>query len=205
STMREGSSTVVVRGQASSEDQDSITFFSGNCLLVLHTTSSEDEEAKDMLTRLADQLAPKLAAGAAAPRMVAALPNFERLRGSEKYFMGSKSASHFSSAPFLETLNLDRSLGAACADYLYSRPMAERLKLVVAEYANPTLASNAFNAYSSSLTEFAQKIVQRSSVDCIAKLSESYLMVGIAGQKVFVISGARRASSPRILAREVLR
>ncbi len=203
STMRRGSSTVLVRGQASSEDENSISFYSGNQLVFLSSNADADEEAKSGLSKLADQISSRLPAAVAPPWMVSSLPPFERLKGSEKYFMGSKSASHYSNAPFVDALLLDRCRGAAHADYRYSRPLAERLRLLLADYGKPELAQEAFNSYTSSMASYGQKTVQKTSNEVVCKMSDSYLMCGIKGPKVYVISGARKKNSPNILAREL--
>ena len=204
STMREGSSTVIRRGQGSSEDERSISFFAGKYMAFLSNPNEDDDEAKEALGKLADKLAQVLPNGAEKqPLMIASLPHFERLKGSEKYFMGSKSANHYATAPFLDSLQLDQSKGAAYADYTYSRPMAERLKLLLTEYSTPSLAQSAFSAYTASMASLSRKTVSRGSNELICKMSDSYLMCGMNGPRVYVISGARKANSPNILAREL--
>lgn len=201
--MREGSSTVVVRGQASSEDQDSITFYSGPCMVFLNSTVEGDEEAKQCLGKLADQLAPRLPANAPPPKVIVSLPHFDRLNGSEKYFMGSQAARHYANLPFLEALQLDQSKNIAYADYQYSRPIAERLKLLVAEFKNPADAQAAYSSFVATMTSYCRKKLEESNSETLCKMSDSYLMCGTSRTKVYVVAGARKASSPLILAREL--
>lgn len=205
STMREGSSTVVVRGQGSSEDQNSISFFSGNCLIFLASNSEDGEDSKILLTSLADRLARQLPAEPGSYSLISALPHFEKLNGSEKLFMGPKSAIHYANFPFIDELQLDKARGAAYADYQYSRPMAERLKLLIAEYASPELAQQAFNSYTNNLNNYSRKTIEKTDSELICKLSDSYLMCGMNGARVFVIAGSRKANSPKVLARELMR
>lgn len=205
STMREGSSTVLPRGQGSSEDERSITFYSAKFLLILESSEEDDDEAKETLSKLADKitaLIPKQTEFKD-PKMIGTLPHFERLKGSEKYFMGSKSATHYTNVPFIDALGLDQSQGAGYADYAYSRPMAERLKLLLVEYPNSTIAQNTFNTYAANMASLSKKTVQRGSNELICKMSDSYLMCGTSGSRVYVITGARKATSPNILAREL--
>lgn len=203
-TMRGGSSTVVVRGQGSSEDDDSISFFSGNALVYLHSTSDSDDEAKAVLGNLGDQIAAHLSGGPPVPRLILSLPHMDRLAGSERFFMGSQSANRYGNIQFPTELLLDQSCGAACADYLYPRPRAERLKLLVAEYGNQSIAQNAFNLYSATMSSFSHKTLDKSGAQILCKMSDSYLMCGISGARVWIISGAKRASSPGVLAGELV-
>ncbi len=206
STMREGSSTFIARGDGSSEDERSITFHSAKFLLILDSSEEDDDEAKEVLIKLADKitsLIPTKQAESKEPKVIAALPHFERLKGSERYFMGSKSAMHYSNVPFIESLNLDHSQGAAYADYAYSRPIAERLKLLLTEYSNSGTAQNTFNTYAENMASLSKKTVQRGNNELICKMSDSYLMCGTSGSRVYVITGARKATSPNILAREL--
>lgn len=205
STTREGSSTVIIRGQGSSEDQDSISFFSGNAMVFLSTTAKDDDEAKELLSKLADQIAPRLAGGPPLPRMISLLPHFERLSGSEKFFMGSKALRHSVNIPFGDSLLLDQSKGAAYADYRYSRPMAERLNLLLADFGDPLTAQTAFNSYVASMSQYSRKTLERSSSEVLCKMSDTYLMCGMIGPRIYVISGARKAASPSLLARELHR
>jgi hypothetical protein len=203
-TLRRGASTVVVRGQGSSEDDDSITFFSGNALVLLHS-AEEDDEAKGMLGRLADQIAAYLAGGQpAVPRLIASLPRLDRLAGSERLFMGLQSATRYCNTPFLDGLLLDQSKGAVCADYLYPGPRPERLKLFVAEYGKQEVAQNAFNSYASTMQSFCRKTLDKTEHQILCKMSDSYLMCGTNGTKVWIISGARRASAPGVLVEEIV-
>ncbi len=203
STLREGSSTVVVRGQGSSEEQNSISFFSGNHVVFLSTTAKDDDEAKEMLGHLADRISPKLQGNSSVPRVVSAMPSFERVKGSEKFFMGLQATQHFTNLPFIESLALDQSTGIAYAEYKYSSPISERLRLLLAEYHNPQTAKNAFNSFVANMSAYGKKTAKHNENQVITKLSDSYLMCGLSGAKVYVISGARKAASTNILSRDL--
>ena len=154
--------------------------------------------------QLADQLAAHLSGGPPALRLLSSLPCADRLAGSEKFFMGSQSACRYSNIQFLSDLLLDQSRGAACADYLYPHPRAERLRLFVAEYANQSVAQNAFSAYSTTMSLYSHKMLDKSNSQILCKMADSYLMCGMTGAKVWIISGAKRASSPGVLAGELV-
>ncbi|MBX9690574.1 MAG: hypothetical protein K2X27_27915 [Candidatus Obscuribacterales bacterium] len=203
-TLREGSSNIVMRGQASSEDQDSITFYSGPYLAILKSTLDGDDEEKEALTRLADQLSARLSVAAAAPpAIILSLPHFEKLKASEKYFMGSKAAMHYCNIPFQDALMLEQSLGAAYAEYQYSRPIAERLRLLLVSFPNAELAQSSFNSFALSIGNMSRKTVEKTTSDILCKMSDSYLMAGLNGQKVYVIAGARKPAAPSMLVREL--
>lgn len=203
STLREGSSTVVVRGQGSSEEQNSISFFSGNCVVFLSTTASDDDEAKEMLGHLADRIAPLLQGSSNAPRIVSALPHYERVKGSEKFFMGSRATQHYTNLPFVESLSLDQSSGIAYAEYKYASPISERLRLLLSEYHNEQSAKNAFNSFVANMSAYGKKTSKHNDNQVVCKLADSYLMCGLSGVKVYVISGARKAASTNILSRDL--
>ena len=204
STMHAGSSTVLMRGQGNSEDENSITFYTGNALAYLHSASDGDAEAKAMMGHLADQISKRLPVGQNVPRMISAMPYMDRVTASEKFFMGSQEALRYGNVQFSDALLLDQSRGAACADYQYSRPMAERLKLMLAEYPNQSVARNAFSSYTSTMTAYAHKTLDKSDSQTVCKMAGGFLMCGIMGSRVFVISGAKRATSPSVLARQLL-
>lgn len=202
STMREGSSTVVARGQASSETENSISFYSADCLVLLKC-AEDDSEAKAALSQLADKFAPRLPESAASPAILTYLPRYSRLQGSEKLFMGNKSASHYSSFPFIDSLRLDRCTEAVTADYSYARPLAERLHLLLADYGKVETASQCYDAYVQEMTPYLRKTVENAQGEFLGKLHDSYLMCGLRGTRVFVIAGARKAAAPRMLSREL--
>jgi hypothetical protein len=204
STMRAGSSTVLMRGQGNSEDENSITFYSGNALAFLHSVSDGDDEAKSMMGHLADQIAKRLPVGQTVPRMISAMPYMDKVTASEKFFMGSQAAMRYGNVQFSDALLLDQSRGAACADYQYSRPMAERLKLMLVEYPNQSVARSAFSSYTSTMTAYAHKTLDKNDSQTLCKMAAGFLMCGVMGSRVFVISGAKRATSPSVLARQLV-
>jgi hypothetical protein len=202
-TMRSGASTVVVRGQGSSEDDNSISFFSGNVFVSLRS-GEDDDEAKTVIGKLADQISPYMSDKAPVPKLILSLPRGDRLAGSERFFMGSQSANRFCSVQFLSELLLDQCRGAVSADYLYPRPRPERLKLFVAEYGTKAVAQAAFNSYSANMSSFSRKTIDKNDNQTICKMADSYMMCGLSGLRVWVIAGAKHASAPGMLAVELI-
>ena len=202
-TLRGGSSTIVVRGQASSEDDGSISFYSGNALVCLRA-AEDDDEAKGILGLLADQIGPYLSGGPPVPELVLSLPRLNRLSGSEKFFMGFQSANRYCNIPFLSDLLSDQARQAVSADYLYPRPRSDRLKLFLAEYNNQAGAQKAFDSCANSISSSYRKMLDKSNNQIFCKMSDSYLMCGTKGLRVWIIAGAKRASSPGVLSIELV-
>ncbi|HEY9720331.1 MAG TPA: DUF6599 family protein, partial [Trichormus sp.] len=121
--LRHGASTVIKRGDASSEDDQSISFWKDRFYIHVYGTSEDDSESKDAVRAIADQLAAAIVAEPASlPPMISRLPSLEKVRGSEKLVMGPISARRFFPAPYINTLQLGNALGAAVADYQMQFP-----------------------------------------------------------------------------------
>lgn len=203
STLREGSSNIVLRGQASSEDDNCICFWKGNVFAKLKANSENDDEAKQALTKLADDLVKRVDGAGELPLVLRSLPSFEKVKGSEKFFMGTEAAHRYLNVPFVETLYLAGSDGAAHADYQFASPISERLGLLAINYKNATLAQASFKSYVDNITAMSNKVLQRTDNEALCRVSDSFLLCQLNGQKVFVISGARKKFSPAMLARQL--
>lgn len=204
SVLREGASTVKVRGFASSEDDSGIQFCQGNFLICLTTTSKEDDEAKEALTVIADSLNEKLPPGGSSPTLLNRLPQYERVAGSERFFLGSIAARRFVQIPFVSNLLIEKGKGAVTADYQISAPYSERLKLLLIDYGTKALASSAFVAYKQNLAEIG-KMQTESAEGFLTKVSGGFLKAQLEGAQIVVIAGARKKSSPDYLYRQLKR
>lgn len=201
-TMREGAGTVVQRGDGSSENDQSISFWQGHYFVKLYTTSEDDDEAKGMLSTLADKLAVDVGQHADMPRIMSRLPQLDRISGSERLIMGPITARQFFPAPYMGMLALDRARVAAVADYHFREPYPERLKLLVVDYGgNAQLASTAYRDYTSSLQESHK--TESSASYSLFKMTDGYLMCQLRGDQLAIITGARKKYSPTILARHL--
>jgi hypothetical protein len=202
SIMRQGSSNVVVRGDASSEDDDSISFLKGNYLFKLSNSAGEDEVSKDLITGLATQLNEAVSGKADVPPLVSTLPGLDRLRGSEKFFMGPVTARRFTLAPFVGQLFTAKFSGAALADYIIPPPQAERLKLLVVDYENPETAKGIYDSYIE-LVSASHKPTLETPTSQLFKSNNSFVFCQLRGKKIALISGARRKAAPLMLARMI--
>lgn len=203
STLREGSSNIVLRGQASSEDDNCISFWKGSVFAKLKANSENDEEAKSALTKLADELVKRIEGTGELPLVLRSLPSFEKVKGSEKFFMGTEAAHRYLNVPFIETLYLTGSDGAAHADYQFASPISERLGLLAINYKSATLAQSSFKSYVDNITAMSNKVLQRTDNEALCRVSDSFLLCQLNGQKLIVISGARKKFSPGMLARQL--
>lgn len=198
SVMRRGASTVVIRGDASSEDDNSISFWKGNRFFFL-TVDNQDDEASELITKFADSIVAKLAGTFKGPYILRLLPNWEKIPGSEKVFMGPQSLRRYFNIPYSSSLMVDGCQMAGGADYAISE-YRERLKLLVVDCGNPGLAQSVFKAYSSNMSLSCDR-VERGSSMLIARISGSYIMCQQVGTLVSVISGARKKNALYAVAR----
>lgn len=204
--LREGASTVVPRGSASSEDDQSISFWKDRYFINLLQTSQDDEESKEGLQSIANQLEHRITSTSDPPRILSNLPVIDRVRGSEKLVMGPNSGRHFFPAPYMGALSLDKARGAATADYQFHSPYPERLKLLYIDYGDPVAASLAYESYISGLGEQHASSPSESGesvTTSLFKLNNSYLLCQLRGPRVAIIMGARKRISPMFLARQL--
>lgn len=200
-SLRKGASTVVTRGDGSSENDDSISFWQGNCYFSLFTTAEDDDEAKEMLRALADNIGQKIRAHAGQPQIMARLPRLDRVAGSERLIMGPLVARQVFPAPYLGVLSLEKSKSAALADYQFSAPYRERMKLLLIDYGNQALATTIYDKYLDNLG--ASHAVQDTGGLTLFKMSNTYLLCSLQGERLVIITGARKKTSPVMLAREL--
>lgn len=202
--MRQGAATIVVRGAGSSEDDLSISFWKGQSFVRLAQTSEDDEESKEALRSIAKVVDEKIPPTSLPPLVLNQLPVIDRVSGSEKLIMGPYSGRRFFPAPFVNSLSLERARGAVTADYRFHLP-PERLKLLVIDYGNTSLASSVYESYRNELDaeHDAKDVDTASSPTSIAKVGNSFLLVQLRGARVFVIMNARKRVSPLMLARQI--
>ena len=202
--LRQGSSTIVVRGAGSSEDDQSISFWKGQSFVRLLQTSEEDEESKEALRSIAKVLDASIPATSLPPLVLNQLPVIDRVNGTEKLVMGPNSGRKFFPAPYVGSLSLDRARAAVTADYRFQMP-PERLKLLVVDYGNVSLAGSVYESYRSNLDaeHDIKEVSDASTPTGIVKLDNGYMLVQLRGSRIFVIMGARKRVSPLMLARQI--
>lgn len=198
--LRVGASTVIARGDASSEDDDSISFWKGHYFISLSTNADGDDEAKGALTAFANKIV--IADSAKKPALLSQLPVLEKTAGSERFYKGPFAANQHLPLPFLNSLSLDKSAGAVSAVYQFPQPYSERLKLLIVDYAKPSAAKAMFGSFTGNLRSL-DKILEDEDGHMLCKLNGSYLMCQTSGTQVSVIWGARKKYAPGMLSRQL--
>jgi hypothetical protein len=198
--MRQGAGNVIVRGDASSEDQDSISFWQGRTLVTI-SGPQDDEESKTLVTNMADKLAAISREHGQLPDVLERMPKLGRVHGSERVVMGPVSARRFITAPYLNSLNFSRAICCGVADYQVQEP-PDRLKVMNLEFATPQEAMLAFNSYG---LNFGGRQIQIAApfggMSSLYKTNKTYLLFQQKGRQFTIITHARRAESAEYLAR----
>jgi len=208
--LRKGASTIVKRGDATSEDDASISFAQGRCFVSI-SASEDDDESKDLVRRIADSIGARLnqTAPSVPPKVLQQLPPLEKLSGSEKLIYGIKSCRRYCSVPYIEALlgtgGEAKELIAGCsADYQFREPYKERLRLTILEFSDRSAALKHYQAF---LSEFLanRKIKaedQGFSPITSFRSGDTYILVELRGAAVALVSGARKRFSPPLLLRQ---
>gem|GEM_PF-3489406 len=200
-SLRRGATTVVVRGDASSEDDQSLSFWQGNYFVSLSTTAEDDDEAKDMMRSLANEVASAIDGHADRPYILGWLPRPDRVSGSEKLIMGPVACRRASPVPYQLALSLDTARAAASADYQFQRPSPDRLKLLLIDYGDRQKASRIYRHYTASLDEAHD--AAGTGTSALYKLAGTYMLCQLRGNQIAIISGARKRRSPGYLSRQL--
>lgn len=199
-SLRKGSSTVVPRGDGSSEEDNSITFWQGSYLFLLSTTAEDDEEAKELMRAIADKLAQALVEHASLPIVFRRLPDVDKVKGSERLSMGPISGKMFLPLPYVSFLKIENGQ-AAIADYQFMSPNKERLKLALIEYGDAKTALQSYQDYVGNL--MGSHNCQSTGNSAMFKMPESYLYCQILGNRMLLIAGAHKSTSALMLAKLV--
>jgi hypothetical protein len=200
STMRQGATTVVVRGAGSSEDEDSITFWKDRYLVIL-SMNPGDDESKDLLRQLADTLSGVINGGTDSPAILKMLPRIERVKGSERLFVGPFSFRKVVSLPNSAALELNACRKGICADYQIQVPSPERLRLIIIDYGSPEKASSICKNYIAATG--ANRKSLSDGLGTVIKLDGSYLYCQANGSYLILTSGARKRGAAGFLARQI--
>lgn len=202
-TMRSGSSNVVVRGDASSEDDDTISFLKGTRFVTIITTAEDDELSKRAASQLADQLSTAIDEQWAPPAVLNTLPLLDRMRGTERIFFGPLAARKFISVPYMQVLQLDAAHPGVYADYQFPRPEPDRLKLMLVDYGSDSVAAKVYHDYAIRLEESGHKTKLLSTSAELVRMLDSWMLVGHSRGRVYLITGAKHKISSLILARQL--
>lgn len=251
--LRKGAGTVVRRGDASSEEDASISFVQGRYFVSVSATE-DDDESKDVVKRLCDELGKRLGpARSSQPEIMKELPLLDKLSGSERLVFGVHSARWYSPAPGLEFLfdqanvpgqalsetsesranNQSESKAVVAAesqglkpklespnleglpivktpvigvlaDYLFREPVKERLRLLILAYPDRSSALQHYTLYIDKLRQFRLGKVADSPVTAseLFKTGASIAAVELRGNKIAIVTGAKKRFSPALLVRQ---
>lgn len=200
--LRRGASTVITRGDGSSEDEQSISFWQDRRFIQISGTE-DDDETKDIVHSIADQLAKGMKSHANPPAVLSLLPVIDRVKGTEKLVMGPLSGRRFFPAPYTNSLSLEKAHAAAVADYQFSQP-PERMKLLLIEFGDQALAEAVYFNYVGKLNETHQlQKVDSDEPVSVYKSAKTFVLAQTKGTKLIVVSGARKRYSPLMLARQI--
>jgi hypothetical protein len=194
---REGASTVIRRGDGSSEDDDGISFWQDQYLVLLRTSNIPDDECKNIMRKVADQIARNIENHAGSPAVLSELPFMDRISGSERVFMGPLAAHKFSPVHLTSDLMLDRCIIGATADYQIAEPFLERLKIMLIDYKDAATAYAALQELISTVCPSCG--VPRTDGPTIFKLSGRFAWCEVRGNKLGVISNGRKAISVAVV------
>lgn len=201
-----GSTNVVKRGDGSSEDEKSISFWQDRHFFRLASTEPDDEESKDVMNKMSKQMSAIVAIHSDSPRFGQYLPQIERVRGSERLVVGPLTSKHYFDLPFLEKLSIDKARIAALADYQVQYPNRERLRVLVINHENPATAQSGFKNYVDELTSLheADFVKDGPNPQALFKINKTYLFLGFKEpNKLVLIYGARKRSSSSQLACQI--
>lgn len=201
-----GSTNVVKRGDGSSEDEKSISFWQDRHFFRLASTESDDEESKDVMNKMSKQMSAIVAIHSDSPRFGQYLPQIERVRGSERLVVGPLTSKHYFDLPFLEKLSIDKARIAALADYQVQYPNRERLRVLVINHESAVNAQAGFKSYVDELTSLheADFVKDGPNPQALFKINKTYLFLGVKEpNKLVLIYGARKRSSSSQLACQI--
>ncbi len=203
--LRKGSTTVNVRGDGSSEDIQTLSFWQGRHFFRVIGTSEDDDESKEVSGSLAEQISNLYGSHAALPAVLARLPVIDRVKGSEKIVMGPVLTKKYLAIPFVSLLAIEKSNGGAVADFQLFQPTRERLKALYVEYKDANFAGRLFDNYYSQLSALHKSEGMQAGGEprFIFKLNKRYLYCELkGGTRLLIISGATKRYSPAMLARQ---
>ncbi len=199
--MREGSSSGLKRGDTSSEDDQSVSIWQDSYYVNVYTTAEDDDEAKQLVLSVAENLVASIKQHSAVPALMSRLPQLDRILGSERLVMGPSGARRVAHVPYIGSLAIETSQGAVSADYQFRDPVRERLKLLIVTYQDAQSARAAYGRYAEALADSRTKEVSGGST--LFKLADAFLLCQLKGNQLAIIDGARKRISPYILSRQL--
>jgi len=199
---RRGASNSIVKGDGSSEEDQSISVWKDRYFISVTGTSKDDDESKALISSLTDKLIAGVPGHSEIPATVAHLPMLDRVKGSERIIMGPLTARRLFPAPSLALLSFDTSSGAAVADYQTQEPYRERMKLLVVYYPNPSTAATAYYNYIKEL-QGEHPNLGSATESSLFKVGVGYLLCELRSNQVVIVSGAKKRQAASLLAHQL--
>lgn len=204
--LRRGSTTVLPRGDAASEDDSSISVVQGKTFISIYGTSQDDDETKELLTKLVGQALKSMGEKGTASNVLSRLPQLDLVHGSEKIVMGPATVRRFFPAPYLNSLGLDSASIVGCVgDYQLQEPVKERLKLMVLSFRTIREAQSSYQHFLTDLgtAHDEDTSAMLNQVINVFKTGRTYLGIQLKGADLLMVTGARKRFSPAIVLRQV--
>lgn len=203
-TFRQGSSTLVLKGDATSQDDRSVSFWKDHYFVSV-VGEPDDEEAMLVVSKFAGQIAAAIKNSSREPQILGHIPSLERLRGSEKIVMGPVGIRRVFAAPFVNALCNEKIVVGVVADFIMQEPDRERMKLLLVRFDSPLSANKAYASYLAALEEQHKAVSFDNYVpqSNLFKVSGSFLLVELKSDQVLVITGARKKTTLPALAHGV--
>lgn len=204
---RRGSTNVLKRGDASSENDDAISFVKGKRFVSIYGTSEDDDESKAQVGKIADLIVAGIPDSSSPPTILQRFPAFQSVLGSQKILCGQVSASRYCGLPRSASLDWPSVENAACADYQIASPVKERLKATVLAYKTERDAGVGYRSYISALCEDRdeepeERLNQGSNVFRTGNL---FMTVALSRREIIIVSNAKKKTSPALLLRSFIK
>jgi hypothetical protein len=198
---REGASTVIRRGDGSSEDDTGISFWQNHYLVLLRSTGENSEACKDIMWKIADQLEQGIEGHATTPAVLTELPYMDRAPGTEHVFMGPLAAHKFSPLHITNDTMLNNCVIGSTADYQIGPPFSERLKVMLIDYKDPNSANAACRQLVNDVCPNCG--VPQPESPTIFKLAGRFAWCQVHGAKLGVVCNGRRATSVAMIGHQL--
>jgi hypothetical protein len=201
STLRTGSTNIVIRGDMSSESDQYICFLKGTRFVVIYSQVAEDDMSKQAASVVADQLAAGIDEHIESLRFLQSMPFLDRMPGTERILAGPISARKYMPIPFVQMLRIQDARQALAADYQFPHPDADRVKAMLIDYGDKALAFNIFTQYSDRLAESYKSKFMTANMQA-SKTGDTFMLCGYTGTRVYIAAGAHKKISLSVLGRQ---
>jgi hypothetical protein len=205
--LHQGASNLIAHGDASSEAEQNISLWKERYFFNLSAATAGDDESKELITKLATELAQAIPASSPKPVLLSSLPSLDKVRGSEKLVMGPLALKKHFPAPYISIFSCPGSVfQGAIADYQTQEPYRERMRLLLIRIPGPrSYASELFSQFLGQLEEQHDPLTIPGSQyqTSVFKLDRFYILCQLRNQAIVIITGARKKQSLTALCDEI--